>query len=345
MSAALNLADRISSRTLIAVSTIAGALFNAAIPWVDAGPTLAMMLRFATGIAMAGVYPPGMKLVASWCKTDRGLGIGILVGALSVGSALPHLLNAVPLLGSEGMPPWRLVLWGASGLAFLGALIMLIFVREGPYTTPSPPFDWKFAGKALTYLPSRLANFGYLGHMWELYAMWTWVPIFLLASYGEAGMDPRAARLAGFSTVAIGLFGCILAGWLADRMGRTTITIWSLAISGSCAMVAGFLFEYPVFLTALCLVWGFAAVADSAQFSAAVSELTDERYMGTALTVQTSLGFLLTMVTIRVIPPIVEQTGWQYVFMILTLGPVFGIWSMWKLRKLPEARKMASGNR
>lgn len=345
MSAALNLADRVSSRILIAVSTLAGALFNAAIPFFDAGPSLTMLLRLATGIAMAGVYPPGMKLVASWCRKDRGLGIGILVGALSVGSALPHLLNAVPILGSAGMPPWRPVLWGASGLALAGTVIMLLFVREGPYTTPSPPFDWRFAAKALTYMPSRLANFGYLGHMWELYAMWTWVPIFLLASFGEADMDPRAARLAGFSTVAIGLFGCILAGRLADRLGRTTVTIWSLAISGTCAVAAGFLFEYPILLTALCLVWGFAAVADSAQFSAAVSELTDPRYMGTALTVQTSLGFLLTMVTIRVIPPIVEQTGWQYVFMILALGPIFGIWSMWKLRKMPEAKAMASGNR
>jgi MFS family permease len=193
--------------------------------------------------------------------------------------------------------------------------------------------------------PTRLANFGYLGHMWELYAMWTWAPLFLLASYEAAGWSPRAARLAGFAVLAAGSLGCVLAGKLADRLGRSRVTVWSLIASGACALTAGFLFHRPGLLTALCLVWGFAIVADSAQFSAAVTELADPRYVGTALTLQTSLGFLLTLFTIRMVPPLRDRLGWEWAFEVLALGPAFGIWSMLRLRRLPEAAKMAGGNR
>ena len=175
--------------------------------------------------------------------------------------------------------------------------------------------------------------------------MWTWVPLFLIASYEAAGWGVPGARLAGFATIAVGGIGCTIAGILADRVGRSTITIWSLIVSGGCALTAGLLFEHPGVLTALCLVWGFAVVADSAQFSAGVSELADQRYVGTALTVQTSLGFLLTLLTIRLVPWAVKLVGWQWVFAGLAIGPVFGIWSMWRLRHLPEAAKMASGHR
>jgi MFS family permease len=345
LSAVLNLADRIAAHRLFAASALLAAGANAAIPLLDPGPGPTMALRFLTGFALAGVYPPGMKLVASWCKEDRGFGIGILVGALTLGSGVPHLLNALPVFGAGGMPPWRAVLLATSALAAVAAVLGAIVIRPGPFLGKAPPFDWRFAGRVLADRPTRLANFGYLGHMWELYAMWAWVPIFLLASYEGAGLNPRDARLAGFGVLAAGTAGCVLAGRLADRLGRTRVTAWSLIVSGACALTAGLLFRQPGPLTVLCLLWGFAVVADSAQFSAAVSELADPRYVGTALTLQTSLGFLLTLFTIRIIPPLTDRFGWERAFLILALGPAFGAWSMLRLRKLPEAVRMASGNR
>jgi MFS family permease len=327
VSALLNLADRVPAHLLFAWSAVAASASTALIAGLAQGLPLAVTLRFLTGFFLVGVYPVGMKIVATWTKEDRGLGIGLLVGALTIGSAGPHLLNALGIASD-----WRALLYTSSAAAAAGGLIAALFVRQGPNQAPAPPFRWEYAGKILRDRPVLLANLGYLGHMWELYAMWSWIA-------GYVGSSAVA-----FLAIGAGGPGSLVAGKLADRIGRTTVTIASMAISGACAALIGFLYHSPA-LTAIAVVWGFAIVADSAQLSACVTELCDREYLGTALTLQTSLGFLLTMFTIRLVPMMQARIGVQWSFAVLAIGPVLGIVAMWVLRGQPESQKIAGGKR
>jgi MFS family permease len=341
LSALLNMADRISSRFLFTISALLAAVCTAVIgvSVYSLGP--AIILRLITGAFLAGVYPVGMKITATWTRADRGLGIGLLVGALTLGSAAPHLLNS---LGSTHT--WQQVLLWSAGISAAGAIIALLFVREGPLRVSSPRFNWKYSLDIFKARELRLANLGYLGHMWELYAMWAWIASFLLGSFQVKGISSSTASLSAFAVIGAGGLGSLLAGKLADRWGRTMITILSMLISGCCALIVGFIYgSNPALVIAVCLVWGFAIVADSAQFSAAISELCHKEYTGTALTIQTSLGFLLTMVSIRLIPTLQAWLGWRWSFAFLALGPAFGIWAMVMLRRTPQAVKLAGGRR
>ena len=298
-------------------------------------PTLA--LRFVVGVALAGVYPSGLKVMAGWFREGRGMALGVLVGALTVGSASPHLIRAFGL-------DYRGVLVAASALAVVAAVIMAVLVGDGPYESPPGRFRWDQVGRVLANRPYRLATYGYLGHMWELYAMWTWASAWLAASAEARSASVSFVPWLTFATVAIGGLGAWLAGVTADRSGRTQTAAASLTVSGTCAALTPFVFGARLWMVAgLFLVWGFAVVADSAQFSAMVTELTSSSIRGTALTMQTALGFLLTLVTIRGVPQLAEAFGWRWAFPLLALGPVAGLAAMRALRRSPAAASLAGG--
>ncbi len=330
VAALLNLADVLPSRPYFAASAFLAAGANAALLLVP-GYGAALGARFLTGFFLAGVYPPAMKMIATWFRSARGLAIGTVVGALTVGKAGPYLLRS---LREAQMEP---VVLGASVGAVLGGLLVLVAYRDGPYPFERRPFSWDLVARVVRHRETRLAIGGYLGHMWELYGMWTWVPAFLVASVAAAGGGPGTAMvdLAAFGAIAAGGAGCVWGGWVADRIGREWFVNVAMAVSGLCSLGVGLLFGGPFWILAgVTWVWGFFVVADSAQFSAVVTEVAPREAVGTALTLQTSLGFLLTMITIQGIPLVVEAVGWRWAFPVLALGPAAGIVAMTRLARI-----------
>ena len=328
VAAVLNLADTVPARTLFAGSAALAALANAALLIVP-GYETALIARFLTGAFLAGVYPPGMKMVSTWFRSARGLAIGTVVGALTVGKATPYLLKAI------GDTSLFAVVGAASAAGMLAAVIIALTYRDGPYSFPSRPFQWSLVGRILRHRKTMLATGGYLGHMWELYAMWTWAPAFL--AFAAAGrVSSATVDLAAFGTIAAGGLGCVWGGLAADRAGRARVVNLAMTVSGVCCVLVGFTVGAPFIVAALLMwVWGFFVVADSAQFSAMVTEVAPPDSVGTALMLQTSLGFLLTMVTIQAIPALVEVVEWRWAFTFLALGPLAGITSIRRLLRHP----------
>ena len=327
LTAVTNLADAINARRLFAAGSLLGAIFNASIA---AAPSTAVIivLRFLTGASLAWVYPPGMKIAAGWFLERRGTALGIVVGAVGLGSSLPHLLA----WAGAGLP-WRSLVIASSILAVLAAVIITAGVADGPYVSASAPFDRHALNVVLRSRGTRLAMLGYFGHMWELYAMWTWMAAFAAASLA---LPPGAATgsLVAFVTIGSGAGGCVIAGRWADQWGKARVAGAAMLASAACVVASPAVFgARPGVLLVLAIVWGFTVVADSAQFSALVTDYTPRTHVGTALTLQTSAGFLLTMVSMRLVPPMSGLAGWRWAFLFLAPGPLLGALAMRALNR------------
>jgi MFS family permease len=337
--AILNLADILPSKLLFAVAATLGAVSNAALLMVG-GFSGAVVTRFLCGFCLAGVYPPAMKMIATWFKARRGLAVGTIVGALTVGKATPYLVHAMPgaTVGT--------IIFAGSVSAVVAALLVWTTYRDGPFPFPPRPFTWSLVRTVVSERQWRLATGGYLGHMFELYSYWAWIPAFIAASAVAAGVgaaDSSAVSLLAFGTIAIGGFGCVWGGLVADRIGRERLVMIAMGTSGACALVIGFAFGASWWLLApVALAWGFFVIADSAQFSVLVTESVPAHAVGTALMVQTSLGFLLTTITIQLVPPVVDAVGWRWAFPLLAVGPVAGIAAIRRLLTLK--RQLGANN-
>jgi MFS family permease len=342
-SSLVNLPDLMRMHRLMAMAAVLAGVANAAL-LLDPSPPVAIALRVATGAALAGVYPPALKLMATWFVRGRGLALGFLIGALTLGSSMPHLFRAL----TEGVA-WQGVVVASSTVTFAAALLFFLTLNEGPHRFGRATFNPR---QSLNVLKSRaimLANIGYFGHNWELYAMWAW-----FLAYGNAaaaaGLIPLpfgSASMLSFIVIGSGAVGAILGGVISDKIGRCYTTAIMMGVSAIAGLTIGFAFEGPPWLLAvIAIIWGISIVGDSAQFSAAVTELADQRFVGTALTLQLGTGFALTMVTIWAVPIFAAWIGgWQWAFIILVPGPIIGMTAMLILRRLPEAARLAGGAR
>lgn len=332
-----NLADRYRPQLVMLVGGVGAGLANLGLIWAD-GIEVGLVLRFATGLFVAGVYPPSFKLISTWYRRGRGMALGVLAAGIVFGNSLPHLANAL------GGIAWESVIYATSVMSGAGGLIALV-ITTGPFEFPRSVFDPSQVGLVFTNRGVRLASIGYFGHMWELFAMAAWFLIFFgdhLVAVGQPSLS--VAAFVTFAVVAMGAAGSWIGGLIADRWGRANFTIVMLAMSGLCSLGIGLLFGGPTWAIVLIgLFWGFTVVADSAQFSAIVTEVGDQSYVGTALTMQIAVGFTISAATIWIIPLIEELVTWRWAFAVLALGPLVGIIAMARLKALPEAAQIAGG--
>ena len=340
-SSLLNIPDIVPARWLMAVSAALAATVNLALLVVPSGEA-AIACRFITGVALAGIYPPALKVISTWFVKGRGLALGIVIAALTLGSAFPHLLRAI-----TSNLNWQIVVAATSLMTLLGAFLMGRYALEGPHRYARATFDPRQIGRVLRNKPVMLANIGYFGHMWELYAMWGWFLAFAQAALSHQSIDISYASIVTFVVVASGALGCVLGGLLADSVGRTITTAGMMLLSGTCALVIGFTFDAPIWVfIVVSIVWGITVIGDSAQFSAIVTEVGESSSIGTALAFQLGIGFALTVVAIRIIPELAAALGgWQWTFLILAPGPFIGVAAMLLLRRMPEATQIAQGRR
>ncbi len=336
-SAVFNLADVVAPRRLMLLGALGAAAANAGIAAATSFGT-ALPLRFLTGVFLAGVYPAGLKAMATWFRRGRGLALGIMVGALTLGSAAPHFVNGI------GGFEWQAVILVTSALTVAGGSVAELAGRDGPYPFPRGRFDPRQARRVVANREVVLASAGYFGHMWELYAMWAWFAAFYADALARRGGDDvtRTASLAAFAVIGIGAAGCWVGGLLADRYGRARIAALAMMLSGASAVTIGLVRNLPTgVVLAVGLVWGFWVVADSALFSTIVTEVADQAYVGTAVTLQLAAGFTLTVATIWLVPFLRDHLSWTWAFAFLAPGPLLGVWAMRTLQRSAPASDLA----
>jgi MFS family permease len=332
--AVFNLADVFNARRVFLVSAVLGAILNAGFAWVSRGLMVAAVFRFLTGVTLAGVYPVGMKIVASWFRTGLGWRLGVLVGALVLGTASPYLIQAV----GAGID-WRVLATAGSLSALLGGAIVVGAVPDGPYLRARAAFDAGAALRVFARPDFRYTAFGYFGHMWELYAFWSLLGFYLRDRFagGDAGWS-AAIPLIAFATVGVGAVGCVVGGWISRRVGERRVALVSLVVSGAACALSGFAQALPApALVAYLIVWGFFVVSDSPQFSALAARYCPPEYTATALTVQNGIGFAVTVVSIQLLPWIAGRVGWRWAFIALAVGPFVGAHFMRKLGRVDAA--------
>ena len=336
----LSLIDLYKSSTIMAISACIAGIANA-ILILEPGIALSLFSRFITGMALAGIYPTVIKFIATWFKKGRGFAMGIMLSSLTLGSALPHLVRVVGVQFD-----WKLVILTSSIACLTAAGLFAFVLQDGPHKFSKTKADLNQFGRILKDRPLMLVNIGYFGHMWELYAMWGWFFVYAIAAK-RTGLGLENAALLTFLVIAAGAAGCVLGGWLADRVGRCYATACLMVISGTCALTIGLFFDGPpwLFIT-IAMIWGLTAVADSAQFSAAVTELSDKSTVGSALALQMGVGFAITIFVIWLLPVIAEHQGsWRWSFLILVPGPFLGALSMLLLRREARSHLLADGRR
>jgi len=325
--AGFNLGDLFSSRLVFCASALMGSAANAAFAWLAHGLPAAVAFRFLTGLTLAGIYPVGMKIVATWFRTGLGWRLGVMVGALVMGTASPYLIQSVGA-GSS----WRLLASVASVAAVVGGGLMLFAVGDGPYRSERARFDPRMAVRLFADRPFRQNALGYFGHMWELYALWSLIVFYLADRFADRPEWTRAIPLLAFATVATGAAGCVAGGWASRSLGERRVALFSLLVSGTMCVASGFAWAMPpVFLVPFLVVWGFFVVSDSPQFSALATRHCPPEYVATALTVQNGIGFLVTVLSLQLLPYVAAWVGWRWAFVFLAPGPALGAYFMWRL--------------
>jgi MFS family permease len=320
--ALLTLSDRFSPSKVFFVCAVLGALFNLMILYPKNSIYTLLSFRFLTGFSLAGIYPVGMKIASDYFEKGLGKSLSFLVGALVLGTAFPHLITSFEL-----NLKWEIVIYTTSLLALAGGLLILVFVPNGPYQKLAAKFDSSKIFKVFQNKSFRSAAFGYFGHMWELYAFWTFVPVLLLA-YSEFHNTPLNISLFSFIIIASGTVSCILGGYIAHHFGSKKTATWALTLSGLCCLLSPILFlvNSSVLFISFLLIWGMTVIADSPLFSTLVAQNSDPKSKGTALTIVNCIGFSITIVSIQLLNYLITEFQLvQFAFLTLALGPIIGL--------------------